>query len=124
DTENESSWLIHDGQHQGKVSQEVRLDWNNTLSAANQYGSFAYQTLADLAANRPASFTRTLFSAGHTTQDVVASFSIGDTWRAVRNKLDFQAGVRFDVTNFSTVPQYNGAVDSLFGVRTDHAPFD
>ncbi len=124
DAENEISWSTPNTRNQFKFTQEFRVDWGSSLQTSNQYGAFTYQSLSDLAANLPSSFSRTLSSVSVANQMTIAALSFGDIWRAIPGKLDFQAGARFDSRTFGTTPGYNATVDSLFGVRTDRVPSD
>jgi hypothetical protein len=124
DTENELSWSTPDTHHQIKFTQELRFDWGSSLQNSNQFGAYGYQSLADLAANTPASFTRTLSAVSLANRATVAALSLGDVWHLVPGKFDLQGGVRFDSRTFGVQPAYNPQVDSLFGVRTDHLPSD
>ncbi|MGH8335827.1 MAG: hypothetical protein ACRETL_03165, partial [Gammaproteobacteria bacterium] len=124
DAKNEISWSTPDTKNQFKLMQELRIDWGNSLQTFNQYGFFTYQSLADLAANLPSSFSRTLSSVKAPNRATIVALSLGDIWRIIPGKLEFQGGVRFDARSFRTAPQYNVGADSLYGVRTDRVPTD
>src|SRR5262249_47330007 len=62
DNRNEFSWVTGNGKHRLKVGQEFDYSWSTIYSSGNLFGSYAYQTLSDLAANAPASYSVTLTS--------------------------------------------------------------
>ncbi|MGH7581897.1 MAG: carboxypeptidase regulatory-like domain-containing protein [Gemmatimonadales bacterium] len=120
-TRNEFSWIPGSGKHRVKVGQEFDYSWNSDYSSGNQYGSYSYQTLADLQANKPASYSLTLSSFERSSHGAEASFWLGDEWSASK-ALQFQGGLRYDGAYPGTLPSYNPAVYSAFGLSTDKVP--
>ncbi|HEV2669975.1 MAG TPA: TonB-dependent receptor [Gemmatimonadales bacterium] len=117
----EFSWMPGSQAHRLKLGVDVigiRLDENQT---PNQFGMFIYPSLADLAANRPASFARTLVSDIRAGTSWNSAAYAADTWRP-GGGLQVMYGVRLEGARFSGAPPYNRRVDSLFGVRTDRIP--
>src|SRR3989449_205670 len=96
----------------------TRLEENQT---PNQFGTFIFPSLAALAADSPATFTRTLVPQVHPGMAWNSAVYAGDTWR-VGGGLQLTYGARLEAARFSGAPPYNHAVDSLFGVRTDRIP--
>jgi hypothetical protein len=88
---------------------------------SNQLGTFGYASLGDLAANRPASFTRTISSPTRRGGDWNAFLSAGDLWRAT-STLQVIYGLRADANRFTETPAFNQAVLTRFGLRTDDVP--
>ncbi|HEX3928828.1 MAG TPA: carboxypeptidase-like regulatory domain-containing protein [Gemmatimonadales bacterium] len=121
---NSMSWATTDTKQQITVTEDVRREWGGSDQLSSPFGAYTYQSLADLATNTPSSYTKALSEASHAYDGRVWALSLGDIWRAIPGKLDFQWGARFDARTFETRPAYNPAVDSLFGVRTDHVPTD
>lgn len=118
---NQLSWFSKNNAHRIKVTAEARWLVDANDHSRNQLGSFGYNSLADLDADRPASFTRALVPrVQHASQEVFA-FAIGDSYRRTRN-LQLQYGLRVDANRFSTRPAYNPDVYSVFGVRNDATP--
>jgi hypothetical protein len=122
-TTHQVSWLSQNGMHQLSFGQQVIFDWASALQAYNTLGAFNYQTLADLIANRPASFTRTLDATERSNQSASGAIWVRDIWRASK-VISVEGGFRVDAAHFGTTPDYNPAIDSLFGRRTDHVPAD
>jgi hypothetical protein len=123
DLRNQLSWLSKNNLHQFTFGQELKLDWNSSLQSSNSLGSYSYQTLADLTANNPASYTRTLNSIERSNHYSTLALWLGDTWRASK-AISFEGGLRMDAAQFATTPDYNPAVDAVFGRRTDAVPSD
>ncbi|MEA3246699.1 MAG: carboxypeptidase-like regulatory domain-containing protein [Gemmatimonadota bacterium] len=117
------SWFSEDSKHRIKVSTELRRDSYGLDQALNQLGTFTFNSLADLQAGRPASYTRTLQPRVRDGDQVVGALSIGDSYRR-SNTLQFQYGVRLDGNAFGTKPSYNPQVEQVFGVRNDVVPND
>jgi hypothetical protein len=117
----EASWLTPDAAHRIKLGgylNSMRLRGNQT---PNQLGTFVFHSLDALAAGRPSSFSRTLaplYRAGTAWNEALY---LGDTWRR-SDRLQLTYGARLEATEFHGTPAYNGALDSLFGVRTDRIP--
>ena len=117
----ELSWLPGATAHRLKVGVDVigtRLQENQT---PNQFGTFIYPSLAALAADNAAMFTRTLVPQAQPGTAWNSAVYAGDTWRAAGG-LQLTYGARLEAARFSGAPPYNRAADSLFGVRTDRIP--
>jgi hypothetical protein len=120
ETTNETTWYTGRG-HQPKVAGGVKLDNYDSEQATNQFGTYTYNSLDDLAAGRPATFTRTLGGFRTRGSALTGWASVGDLWR-VTDRLTLQGGVRVEANRYGDVPAYNPVVDSLFGARTDDVP--
>ncbi|HEX5972730.1 MAG TPA: carboxypeptidase regulatory-like domain-containing protein [Gemmatimonadaceae bacterium] len=120
---NQLSWFSRSNKHRLKLTTELRQDAYDQDQTTNLLGSFYYNSLADVAANKPASFTRSLLPRTQSGSQSVAAISLGDSWKRTDN-LQIQYGLRVDANHFSSSPAYNQAVQQLFGVRNDVAPND
>jgi hypothetical protein len=109
--------------HRIKLTADSRLDGYNQNLVGNQLGTFSFNSLADLAANSPASFTRTLNAPTRTGGEWNGFLALGDLWRASQN-LQVMYGGRLEGNAFTAGPAFNPAVESAFGggARTDDAP--
>ena len=67
--------------HRVKLSGDVRLDGYSQTVTPNSLGTFSYNSLADLAANTPASFTRTLNAPVRDGAEWNAFLAASDLWR-------------------------------------------
>ncbi len=107
--------------HRVKLSGDVRLDgFDNDLSA-NTRGTFVFNSLADLDANRPASFSRTLVAPERTGAEWNAYAALGDLWR-VSPALQLQYGARLEGNRFVQVPAYDAQLEQTLNVRNDVVP--
>jgi hypothetical protein len=118
---NQLSWFSLNNRHRLKLTTELRRDGYSNDLTANQYGTFRFNSLADLEADRPASFTRTLLPRTRSAGQWIGGASLGDSWR-VNPDFQVQYGVRVDGNRFEDRPQANAAVATAFGVRNDVVP--
>ena len=107
--------------HRLKVAADARFDAFSQDPAANTLGTFTYNSLADFAANRPSSFTRTLRAPTRTGGEWNAFLSAGDLWR-VSPSWQVLYGVRLDGNAFLKPPPFNSELAQSLGLRTDGAP--
>ncbi|HET7551845.1 MAG TPA: carboxypeptidase regulatory-like domain-containing protein [Gemmatimonadaceae bacterium] len=116
----ELSWLAGDGHRfrLGGLYDGSRLAQDQT---SNRYGTFYFNSLADLDSLKPASFTRTLAPRLRAGTSRNGAIYLGDTWRRSA-ALQLTYGLRLEGSRFGGAPAYNPAVDSLFGYRTDRVP--
>jgi hypothetical protein len=107
--------------HRGKLYGETRLDHFSQDPGGNRLGTFSFNSLADLAANQPASFTRTLFTPSRAGGEWSGALAASDQWAATQH-FTLLYGARLEGNAFTSGPALNTAVEQLFGARTDHAP--
>lgn len=119
--QNTLSWFDDANKHRIKLSTELQYSGNTQEDAYNLLGSYTFNSLADLEAGTPASFTRTLSARERTTGQVTGSLSLGDSYRRT-NDFQLQYGVRMDVTGITTKPAFNPLVESTFERRNDELP--
>ncbi|MBW8769422.1 MAG: TonB-dependent receptor [Gemmatimonadetes bacterium] len=118
---NQLSWFSRNNKHRLKLSSELRRESYDQDQTTNANGTFTYLSLDDLAANRPASYSRTLLPRVQSASQVTGALSLGDSYRRTNN-LQVQYGVRLDANRFSATPAYNSELERLFGERNDRAP--
>ena len=107
--------------HRVKVAGDLRFDGFAQQAAQDALGTFSFNSLADLAAGRASSFTRTLGALTEHGREGNAFVSIGDLWR-VAPPLQLLYGARLEGNAFLESPSFNPAIASVFGARTDQAP--
>ncbi|HEY2162623.1 MAG TPA: hypothetical protein VGH04_01475, partial [Gemmatimonadaceae bacterium] len=118
---NQTSWNSVSNRHRWRLTADARTDRLDQTSGGNALGTFTYNSIADIQANRPASFARS-FSTGDILSDVnTGSLALGDQWRAT-DRINVTYGLRLDANTLGNSLAYNPAVDSALHVRTDHAP--
>ena len=97
----------------------------NSLYTHNPDGRYYFRSLADLEANRPASFERTLSLPGadaRTVFDVAhVSAFIQDEWSPI-DQLTLHAGMRVDIPVLQGRPDENAALLDTLGVSTATLP--
>ena len=87
----------------------------------NRFGTYSYESLADLEANTPSQFTRTLSPTIRDGSGNNAAMFISDVWRPTSN-LQLTMGGRLERSWYSGAPERNAVVEERFGVRTDVLP--
>ncbi|MGE5099003.1 MAG: hypothetical protein ACM3SX_03370 [Deltaproteobacteria bacterium] len=107
--------------HRGKLYADSRLDQYSIDNAFNRLGTYSYNSLADLQANRPASFTRTLSSPTRTGGEWSGALSLADNW-IKSTHLSMIYGARLETNAFTSTPAANPDIERLFGAATNHAP--
>lgn len=129
---NEFSWYprAHPS-HRLKLYANGQIDHLDQSSVANRFGSYGYNSLADLQSNAPSSFSRTLFapdrvggnwSTSFALADYVTKFKTGGQASERRNDFSMVFGPRVDLNGWTSAPSYNPAVEQAFGRRNDAAP--
>jgi hypothetical protein len=118
---NQLSWFSLNNKHRIKLASEIRQEAYSQDQTTNLLGSFFFNSLADLQANRPASFTRSLLPRVQSASLTTGAVSLGDTYRW-SSDLQIQYGLRLDANRFSRSPLFNADVQRLFGVRNDETP--
>ena len=119
--QNNLSWFDDANKHRIKLTTELQYSGSTQNQAANLLGSFFFNSLEDLDAGLPASYTRTLTARRRSTGQVAGSVAIGDSWRRTQD-VQIQYGLRLDASHFTKTPEYNPAVEAVFGRRNDHVP--
>lgn len=117
----ELQFLPGAGTHRLKLGLLVANQRFDQDVTSNRFGTFFYQSLADLAANQPASFSRTLAPVIRRGAYTNAALWLGDIWRT-SNRVQLTYGVRAEQTTYGGAPAYNAEVERVFGVRTDRLP--
>lgn len=107
--------------HRLKLFGQLRADASRQRALPGGLGSYSYNSLDDLAAGRPAAFSRTLVLPQREGQAWNAAFGIGSIYRRdARFSLTY--GARIEGGGFLSRPDANPALRQSLGVRTDVAP--
>ncbi len=120
---NATSWFSDDNTHRLKLTEDVQLSRYIQNQNANSRGTFTFNSLADLEAGDPASFTRRLAPAYKSGDVGTYAVSLGDAWRPT-NALQVQYGFRAEGSQFSTTPEYNPLLQSTLGLSNTVVPND
>ena len=118
---NMTLWNTPSNAHHLRFAVDGHLDQLRQTQGANGLGTFTYNSIADVAANRPASFSRSFAHSDVLADMRTGSVALGDQWRATQT-LNVMYGLRVDGNAAGSALAYNPTVDSIFQLRTDHAP--
>jgi len=118
---NETTWFTWDNRHQFKVTLDGRMERDNTTQSPNSLGTFSYNSLADLAAGTPTSFTRALGVRETQGRQLLGAVGLGDAFRKSQ-QLRLQYGVRIEGNRFGGRPSVNPALVAAFTRSTDVVP--
>ena len=119
--QNTLSWFDDANRHRIKLTTELRWTGSTQEQGSNLLGTFAFNSLEDLEAGIPTSFTRTLTARERTTGLVGGSIAIGDSYRRTQD-LQIQYGLRLDASRFTATPERNAAIESAFDRHNDRVP--
>ena len=119
--QNQLSWFSKNNRHRLRLTSELRHESADQLLAFNTLGTFTYNSLADLQANTPSSFSRSLSPREREISQLTGAISLGDSYRRT-DRLQFTYGVRVDGTQYLDSPTLNPALATLFGVKNDWLP--
>ncbi len=118
---NTLSWFDDANKHRFKLTSELGLSGTTVRQASNLLGTFTFNSLKDLQAGQPLSFTRQLVARERSTGLWSGALSLGDSWRRTEN-FQLTYGLRLDGARFTTGPELNPLVETTFGVRNDLVP--
>ncbi len=119
--QNQLSWFSKNNKHRLKLASELRHETADQLLAINTLGTFTYNSLADLQANTPSSFSRSLAPRARDISQLTGAVSLGDSYRRT-DRLQFTYGLRLDGTQYLNTPTLNSELETLFGVKNDRLP--
>ena len=119
--QNTLSFFDNANKHRLKLGTELDFRQNSQNQAANLLGTFTFNSLADLEAGLPASYSRMLTARQRSTGQMLGGIGITDSYRRTQD-LQIQYGLRIDGSKFTTVPTYNSKVEQVFGRRNDEIP--
>jgi hypothetical protein len=118
---NTLSWFSGNNKHRLKFGTEFRRDGSAQDQTINRLGTYTYNSLADLQAGVPVSFTRTLSPRERNSDVMIGAVSLGDSYRKSQT-LQIQYGVRVDANQFLDTPTRNLDLEQRLGVRNDRVP--
>ena len=105
---NQLSWFSATNKHRIKFTTELRRDAFTLSQQTNTLGSFTFNSLADLEAQRPSSFSRQLTPRIRSGSQFIGGMSLGDSYKR-SDDLQLQYGIRLDGNRFSATPTLNPA---------------
>jgi Carboxypeptidase regulatory-like domain len=118
---NQTNFLVHDQlSFPAKLYFQSRYEHYDQSLAANRLGSFSYNSLADVADNTPAAFSRTLNTPDRSGGEWMGAAAAGGSWSSTHWVL--AGGARADANAFTGLPAENPTLEQTFGVSNDRAP--
>ena len=118
---NEMVWNAQGRKHRFKTSVWARGDGLTQEGQPNALGSYTFQSLADFAANRPASYQRTLTQPTRSATAYNGALAFSHQWNPNR-WFSLLSGARVEGNTFGEAPPENSALEQALGVRTGVAP--
>ena len=119
--QNNLSWFDDANKHRIKLTTELQYNGSTQDQSSNLLGSFFFNSLEDLEAGLPASYSRTLTARRRSSGQFTGSIALGDSWRRTQD-VQIQYGIRVDASRYTRTPTYNPAVEEAFGRRNDEVP--
>jgi len=118
---NETSWNARGSKHRFKSQLWGRADGLQQDGLPNFAGQYAFNSLADFAANLPASYSRTIAQPSRAAETYNGALAIAHQWNKSR-WFSMLYGARVEANTFGGVPPVNSAIDAALGVRSGLAP--
>jgi hypothetical protein len=118
---NETAWNANGRRHRFKAMAWGRADGLRQEGSSNALGSYTFSSLADFAAGRASSFSRTLVQPERSGAVWNAATAVVHTYAPSRF-LGVMYGARLEGSGFASAPERNPALESALGVRTGAAP--
>jgi hypothetical protein len=118
---NETIWNARGRRHRFKALLWGRADGLHQEGSANRLGSFSFNSVADLAANRPTSFSRVLAQPVRTGSTWNAAAAMSHQYAPTRF-FSVLYGARLEADGFGDAPPSNAALERALGVETGLAP--
>ena len=118
---NEMVWNAQGRKHRFKTSVWARGDGLTQEGQPNALGSYTFQSLEDFAANRPASYQRTLTQPTRSATAYNGALAFSHQWNPTRF-FSLLSGARVEGSMFGEAPPENVALEQALGVQTGVAP--
>ena len=118
---NELIWYAGNNRHSVKLTTAANYEQFTTDQSSNLYGTFNFNSLADLQARQAASYSRTLSAPIRNGSQAVGAMSIGDSW-LVKTGMQVQYGFRVDANKFLNTPDANPLVEQKLGIKNSEVP--
>jgi hypothetical protein len=118
---NETAWNANGRRHRFKAMVWGRADGLRQEGASNALGGYSFSSLADFAAGRASSYSRTLVQPERSGAVWNAATAFVHTYAPSRF-LGVVYGARLEADGFASTPATNPALQAALGVRTGAAP--
>lgn len=118
---NETIWNARGRRHRFKALAWMRGDGLRQEAVGNALGTYSFASIDDFAANRPASYTRTLVQPARAGTVWNGAAALAHQWTPSR-WFNVLYGARVEANVFGDRPPANPALERALGVRTGAAP--
>jgi hypothetical protein len=118
---NETAWNKNGRRHRFKAMAWARADGLRQEGASNALGGYTFSSLADFAAGRASSYSRTLVQPERSGAVWNSAAAFVHTYAPSRF-LGVIYGARLEADGFASAPASNPALETALGVRTGVAP--
>jgi hypothetical protein len=118
---NETAWNANGRKHRFKAMVWGRADGLRQEGASNALGGYTFNSLADFAAGRASSYSRTLVQPERSGAVWNAATAFVHTYAPSRF-LGVMYGARLEADGFASAPAANPSLEAALGVRTGVAP--
>lgn len=114
-------WNARGRRHTFKAFGWTRFDALAAEGGADLRGRFGYNSIADLSANRPATFARTLTQPSRDGTVWNSAVAMAHQWNPKRN-VSLLYGARLEANGYTSSPARNTALETALGVASGVAP--
>jgi hypothetical protein len=118
---NETAWFAHGNKQRFKAALWARGDGLTQQPGGNLLGNYSFNSIADFAAGKPASYSRTLTQPERSGTAWNGAAAISNQWVPSR-WFNLLYGARLEANRFGGTPPRNTALETALGVRTGEAP--
>jgi hypothetical protein len=118
---NQTIWNAGGRRHRFKALLSGRADGLSQQGISNSLGSFTFNSIDDLVANRPASFSRTLTQPARSGSVWNSAAALAHNYTPSRT-FSLLYGLRLEADGFFDTPARNAALEQALGVQTGAAP--
>ncbi|HEV7990264.1 MAG TPA: carboxypeptidase-like regulatory domain-containing protein [Gemmatimonadaceae bacterium] len=118
---NETAWNANGRRHRFKAQLWGRTDGLRQTGANNALGSYSFASIADLAAGRASSYTRTLLQPERAGTVWNGALAVAHSYGASRF-FNMIYGARLEADGFLDAPARNAALEQALGVTSGAAP--
>jgi hypothetical protein len=98
-----------------------RYDSFDQIVGGSRLGSYSFASISDFENNQPSSFSRALRIPDRKGGELSGASALGFNW-TLKQRINLIGGLRAEGNVFTKTPEWNPAVESVLGVRTDHVP--
>jgi hypothetical protein len=118
---NMTVWNTNGFRNHFKAQLWGRVDGLRQTGISNPFGSYSFNSLADLAAGNADSYSRTLIQPDRSGTVWNAAAAVAHQWNPSRT-FNVLYGARLEADGFASAPARNAALADALGVSTDAAP--